>query len=248
MLPLRTHSLCWTIVFSGLLLCHGASGTESGPGVADNIQPFEATYGISISGVPLGMMTRTFRLANDNTYEYVSDTRSNGIISLIKKVHIKESSSGVVSANQYNGVAYRYRSEEGSKVRSFTAQTAWPEKTMSQVIDDQREVELNFEELLFDRLNYQLQLMLDVRKPYTDLRYPIGERGKLKEFNFRYLGEESITTPFGQIDTVKFERGTKADKRQTTLWCAPSLDNLPVKVVYRDKKQLTEAVLRTYEK
>jgi hypothetical protein len=60
------------------------------------------------------------------------------------------------------------------------------------------------------------------------------------------VGEETLNTPLGEIETIKFTRIKNVDsKRKTTLWCSPKLGYLPVQIEHVDKDGSTfTAVLR----
>jgi hypothetical protein len=60
------------------------------------------------------------------------------------------------------------------------------------------------------------------------------------------VGEETLKTALGEIDTLKFTRVKNIDsKRKTTLWCSPKLGYLPVQIEHVDKDGSTfTAVLR----
>lgn len=100
-----------------------------------------------------------------------------------------------------------------------------------------------------DKLNYQLQLRADIKAGKQDLTYVIVDNGKLKTYKFQVVGNETIKTPFGMIDTLKVERVRKPnDDRQTTFWLAKKWDYLLVKFKQAEKGKLyeinlTEAVI-----
>ena len=81
------------------------------------------------------------------------------------------------------------------------------------------------------------------------LRYAIADKNKLKDYEFKNGGTEEVVTAAGTYRAVKLSRGTTADDRQTTVWCAAGLGWLPVKVEYREKNgDITTALLRTLRK
>ena len=60
------------------------------------------------------------------------------------------------------------------------------------------------------------------------MMYAIADGGKLKTYDIHVRGEEVIETPAGQFETVIVAR--EGDERSTTMWCAKSLNYLPVKI------------------
>ena len=78
-----------------------------------------------------------------------------------------------------------------------------------------------------DKLSYQYQLTLDLAnlassdRPSSTLDYVVADGDKLKHYRFRVAGEEVLTTPAGDMLTVKLERIREHDSdRQTTFWLA----------------------------
>ena len=86
---------------------------------------------------------------------------------------------------------------------------------------------------IYDRANYQMALMQDVRENKPELRYLFIKHGNIKDYRFIRQGFETIKTPLGNLQTIKLQR--KGDKRGTTIWLAPSLDYVPVKIELIEK-------------
>jgi hypothetical protein len=88
--------------------------------------------------------------------------------------------------------------------------------------------------------------MSDLETSQQQFNYRIADGGKLKDYNIQVLGYETISTPLGKIETIVLKRFRKQkSKRETTLWCAPALNYLPVKLVHDESSGATfTAVLR----
>jgi hypothetical protein len=70
-----------------------------------------------------------------------------------------------------------------------------------------------------DRLNYQLQLQLDVGAGKQDLVYQVIHKGKFREYRFQILGKESIDTKLGTKEAIVVEKVRDGGKqRETKLW------------------------------
>ena len=118
---------------------------------------------------------------------------------------------------------------------------------MQVFIDDKKKPwQLKIEQNTLDKLVYQLALMSDLADNKTLLNYRIADGGKLKDYKIKILDEEIITTPLGRINTIKLTRERVRSKgRETTLWCAPALNYLPVKLEHTEKGgSIFTAVLR----
>ncbi|MEX0605179.1 DUF3108 domain-containing protein [Marinobacter sp.] len=83
-----------------------------------------------------------------------------------------------------------------------------------------------------DPLGYQLQLMLDLKAGRRELTYSVTDEGDYDEHRFAVLGEESLKTALGELNTIKAEKVRDSDsKRETLMWFAPELDYLLVRLV-----------------
>jgi hypothetical protein len=113
--------------------------------------------------------------------------------------------------------------------------------------------DLEIEDSTLEKHVYQVQLRLDLLQnpKQKTFNYLIADGGRLKHYQIKRLEQETITTPLGSINTVKFKRQRDRDSdkdRETTLWCAPELNYLPVKLehIEKDGTKFT-AVLRRVE-
>ena len=92
-----------------------------------------------------------------------------------------------------------------------------------------------------DKLLYQITLMIDLMQGREKPQYAIADGGTLKDYDFSVLGEEKIDTPLGKLDTIKLKRID--DKRHTVIWCAKSLDYLPVRIEQVEKDDANLAMM-----
>jgi len=87
-----------------------------------------------------------------------------------------------------------------------------------------------------DKLSINLALMAHLSASETDISFPVADGGKLKTYDFKVIGKESIDTPLGQISTIKVSRNKRGRKgKQAMLWLAPDLGYLVVRIDKADK-------------
>jgi len=106
--------------------------------------------------------------------------------------------------------------------------------------DKKRSVTLQGGEL--DELNYQLALRCDLIAGQTEFSYQVVDWKRIDKLDFKIVGEQSLTTALGTLDTVIVKRIRNDEDRITTLWFAKDLDYLMVKLLQEEKKD-TEAYL-----
>ena len=86
-----------------------------------------------------------------------------------------------------------------------------------------------------DKLSYQLALMRDLEAGTRQLDYQVADDGKVKDYRLIVEGAESVSLADGEVSTLRVVYAREGSGRRTTLWCAPSLGNLPVKIEYRER-------------
>ncbi|GAA6168044.1 DUF3108 domain-containing protein [Sessilibacter corallicola] len=91
---------------------------------------------------------------------------------------------------------------------------------------------LNFEDELYDSLNYQLRLQLDVAcdPNTTQFHYPIAKKKGVRDYYFTRLEDERVKTEVGEFDAVKLIKEEDNGKRKTTVWLAKDLAYSVVKL------------------
>lgn len=95
---------------------------------------------------------------------------------------------------------------------------------------------------VFDPLNYQLQLQLDLAcaPDRAHFSYDIADLKKTKHYAFVRVGEEQVKVAAGTWNAVVLEKRDNGDKLDR-IWLVPDLDYTIVKLLHRDDGK--EAVL-----
>lgn len=85
---------------------------------------------------------------------------------------------------------------------------------------------------VLDKLNFSVELGRDVaQKAQKEFTYHVMDSDEIDTHVYRIEAEETITTPAGNLRTVKLERIRSGDsKRRTTVWLARDWDYLLVKL------------------
>ena len=86
-----------------------------------------------------------------------------------------------------------------------------------------------------DSLIYQINIMFNLMENNNKkiIKLNIAGRKKLKSYDVNIQEKETIKTPAGKFETIRINRDD--GKRVTTLWCAPSLNYLPVRIEHFKK-------------
>jgi hypothetical protein len=81
-----------------------------------------------------------------------------------------------------------------------------------------------------DDLSVQIAVMVELLAGRTPDQFLLIDKNSVREYRYTREGEESVSTPFGKVDTVIFRSQKKGSPRVTRFWCAPQQGYIPVRV------------------
>lgn len=106
--------------------------------------------------------------------------------------------------------------------------------------------DLPYEQGTLDRMSQQEQVrlfLLNDPTPKEDILITVADGKRVKDYQLRYVGEETLDTPIGSLETLHFERVHDDPDRKSDTWVAPSLGYLMVKTVHIEDGSPTEAIV-----
>ncbi len=215
--------------------------------LADNEIPdfFDASYTLYSNDTKVGLMERRFYQQADGHYVFRSESKTTGFIALLKKVHILEQSIWELVDSDLTPVNYIYHSTKGKKERDAEIHFNWDKQQITNRVNESR-WHMQTEKGIQDKLLYQLSIMTDLMSGHVPERYPIADGGKIKEYAFEIISDETISTPLGDFKTVKLSLHKKDKKQDNFLWCAYDLSFLPIKVTSTEKDdRLSTAIIKS---
>ena len=214
---------------------------DSGAG----LRPFEAEYTLYAKNTKAARVVRSLVALDDGAYEYRSETKTVGLISVFKKLHIIESSRLALENRILKPLSYSYNRTGHRKPRDVSIEFNRDTGKIKNTINGDF-WHLPMEHAVMDKLLYQLAIMHDLQNGRTPTSYQIADGGGIKTYNFEKLGEEVVETPLGSFNTVKMIRHRPDSDRKSIFWCAPELDYLQVKVEHTEKDgSTTVAVIKS---
>lgn len=214
------------------------------PVCASEIQEFTAEYEILYGDIHLGKANYRFSHSQDNHYRF--DFSSELRFLIFSDVRAVKSELNYEDTH----LLPRYYSHD----RKGTGRDYFEE-----VIFDRSEqlirsnykgesIEFAYEEDIVDGLTVQLLMMLDLQKGNRQLRYKILDANRIREREFRFVGEESITIQGTDYHSVIYEVVRDNNRRKTQMWFSPERNYLPVQMVHFSKgKKRFNAHLLNYQ-
>ena len=206
-------------------------------------QALTANYSVHKGSLYLGDMKSTLRYAG-NQYHYYKNTQAKGLAALITKAVIKENVDGVFRGDALTPTKYYFLQSTRKKSRIENTRFT-PTNAIGTYKNGKFNVKLPKGTL--DRASLELALANDISKKKAVLSYNVLERGKLKKYHFKRLGEEQLSTSSGKFTTTKVSVLRSGNKRSTTFWLAKELGYMPVKIVHKEKNDVITTLIKNYQ-
>lgn len=211
----------------GLLL----SGVVLTLTAAPVLKPFTASFSVSRGAIPLGRLELKFTLNDTLQYSYLAHTRPGFLAGWFNGEDITEESRGRLDSKEVAPSSYHY-SESANAADKAEVHFDWPAMkayTTSGGVTWAQEIETGTQ----DRLSQQLMVRLQLAQGQRELSYQVADGGKLKLYRFQVVGEEPIKTPYGRFSCLKVQRSKESRPPDYTIWFAPDLDYLPIRIERR---------------
>lgn len=197
----------------------------------ESIPAFDATYSVRY-GILRGTMTLQLS-RHDTGYLYETSLSPRGVASWIRSGSISERTAlekldGTVRPRDYlsldtiarpnRNTSYFFNQEPGRVTGQY--------KT--------RLIDVPMRAGGHNRISAQVAIMLALQSGAQISGFPIFDRGRWKDYEFEIAGEQTVKTPSGRFDTVEIRYASTDNVKSWSLYCATSLDYLPVMIVYRE--------------
>lgn len=207
------------------------------------LNAYQANYSVSNSGLTVGETTVTLSYTKQG-YTFQKLTKANGMAALLSGDTLTERSIGIKQSNKLQTQQYFYQHK--SRRKSKTDQYSFTNATQVNGQLNNQGYSLSVPNGTVDPALMEL-LVRDDLATNRPLKYNVTERGKLKVYQFQRLGKETVETPFGNYQCEKVQTNRDGGERQTTLWMAPALNNLTVKMQHNEEGNVTEVILTKYQ-
>ncbi len=214
-----------------------AAATECGEALLQQMDVGAIEYQLSWKGLALEGKRQIERL-EDGNWLARNDSR-------LLFMGLEERSRFGFDQGGVRSIEYRYQRKGMSKKRDLRQQFGRDGQFRS--ISPRGDAEVSFEAPVYDLLNHQVQMQIDLAcaPPRELYRYPVARRDKVDNFDYRRVAEESVQTPAGRFDAIRLERGDPKDFLDQ-VWFAPALNYAIVKLERLEDGEKAQLVLTRY--
>ncbi len=205
---------------------------------------YSATYEVETDGTSLGKLERTLEQGADGAYILKTKSYVTGFWATFVKDTVNEESHFSIIDGKIVPKSYHYvKKKRGKLIKESVTFDVANRRIHSSSASGEKIFPFNGDES--DKLIYQFRIRAALRRGERDLEFPVIDRQKLKLYRFKVGKRELLDTPVGKIEAVRVDR-LDDKKRKTSLWFAPALDYLPVKIVQTTKdRQFSSIVIST---
>lgn len=199
-----------------------------------NLDPFAASFVLKAYGATVGRSEWRLVPMENGRFLWESRSETAGAGALIRDVYVTERTRSELHGGTFRPLEYDYHRQGGDTSRTVRVVFDWRD---GQAVNTAKghTWRMALPEGTFDKLSYLLALMGDLADGERHMRYTIADGGRLKTYDMREAGTETLETALGTLETLKMRRLRRADYGEATLWCAPALGYLPVKLENRDR-------------
>jgi len=194
---------------------------------ADDLKPFEASYAWSWHGMTVAVSSVKLEKRGD-TWVYASKSSPRGLGKMFSERPVQKSTLRVTEKGV---LPLSYEADDGtsSTKRDANVQFDWEHNRVTGAYEDVK-VDMPLQPGIQDDLSVQIALMVELLAGREPAQFQMIDKNTVREYRYTREAEESVSTPFGKIETIVYRSQKTGSPRVTRFWCAPSRGYIPMRV------------------
>ena len=167
---------------------------------------------------------------NGDVYSFELITEPTGFWKVITKGSVIERSRFVIENDQLKTYDYHLIDTIRKKSRESESVFNWNNSMITGYYKN-REINIALEDKTLSRIVLQLQIMYNQEKQIVSNDYQVLDKDALKKVSI--ISEHLFTetsVPFGTFQTIKISHQSEDSERLNSLWLAPELNFIPIKI------------------
>lgn len=192
-------------------------------------QQFELVYRFTFNGHYVGEVTDRFK-RDGSRYNLTSSAKSKGNLALLLPL-LTLTSEGEIKGQEFTPIRYQQvRSNAPNK--PTIAQFDWNNGVLIHQYKDKIE-QVVLEKGTLDSLTQLYAFTFMAELPRT-IEFPVSNGRKIIIYRYEKQPVERINTPIGSYEAVEYRRIADPDENAISVWIAPGLNNLPLRIRVRE--------------
>lgn len=201
-------------------------------------QQFELVYRFTFNGHYLGKVTDRFQRANGQ-YQLTSEARPEGNLALLlPKLFL--SSEGEFKSQRFIPKQYR-QVRSNAPDKAALAEFDWARGMLTHVYKGKSE-QADLPAGTLDALS-QLYLFTLLEELPGKLEIPVTNGRQLLTYRYEKHPGQAIMTPLGSFETVEYRRIVEPGENAISVWVAPALHHLPLRIRVQEDSGIFEQQL-----
>ncbi|NWG38660.1 MAG: DUF3108 domain-containing protein [Hydrogenophilaceae bacterium] len=202
-------------------------------------QQFELVYRFTFNGQYVGNVTDRFQRLGSQQYQLTSVAKPDGKLSLLLPT-LTLISKGLFKPKEIVPTSYRQvRSNAPQKAAQATLD--WSRNLLTHQYKGKTEEEA-LPSGTQDALS-QLYVFSIMEKLPDRLEMPVTNGRQLLTYQYEKFPAMPITTPLGTFETVEYRRIAGPDENAISVWVAPALHHLPLRIRVKENSGVFEQQL-----
>lgn len=198
-----------------------------------NPEPFEARFELEVQGFTVGETVWRVQRVSDG-FIYETRTKATGFAAVFGERQVVERSEWKRVGDEIKPAKYHYE-RSGRPDKTTAVVFDWDDGAVQNTRRG-RTSRMPVPVDTLDKLGYMLVLMEDLKAGKRSVRYPIADgKNRMKVYELKVVGEERMRTALGTLEVLKIVRVRNDDDRETTIWVAPELGYMPVRIEHRER-------------
>lgn len=206
---------------------HHTKGSES-----ETIQPYHAQYALRWNKHKLKIKAK----------RSLSINKGIGKLKIVASNFLAKTSQQAdfnISQCEISPKSYQYKRSVLGKKKRYRAEFNQSSGFINETLN-KKDSSVPYTPPVYDELSYQLALRCDLKSKINKgpFEYVVRTKARTKTYQFKIVGEEILSTPIGELKTIKLAR-VRSDRDNegnhlTHIWFAIELDYVLVKLEQHD--------------
>ena len=199
---------------------------------ADNavLAPYKAEYSLALHGISVGESRFTLLPDGEGKYLYTADAHTTGLGALLKSgFKIAQKSRFAFVDGRPQPLSYDYEQQDGDEKKSESIVFDWGKRSARCDEDGHQKTNL-LSAGTYDVFLIQLALAMDMEAGTLAQKYTLLDHGETADYTSTRLPDQKIYVDKTELDTVALQLHSDTKGRTISVWLAPALHYLPVKI------------------
>jgi hypothetical protein len=214
--------VCFTPLI--LLLCLLFLSTQA----SAELPLFSAEYKLTRGAIPIATVKLSLKRDKDG-FLFESKTEPVVPLSWIREDLVIEQSYWRYYRQSPRSDHYRYSRSNRNNAHKATVYFNWSKHELINTTNGDS-WKMGLADKTIDKALVQLALMEDLARGKNDNLYNVADGGLPKSYHFLKTGEGPLLSKLGTFRTLRISRRKAGKQADTTLWMAPELSYLPIKI------------------